>query len=214
MTVMVASGQPVDHVPAVRERDDVVVVAVPPAHRDPDVGRREAPVAGEQHQVAERRRGLEAAAVEQVVEEHRLELRTRQQRSCRPRRLHRGVQVEAGAGQRPDHPDRQRSAPRRAAPGQRRAAARAGRPAAMIPPPAASGPARGRDAAEHPDPVDPLRQRGARGQHVGPAAGQPDQRHGVDGQRVEQDARGRAVQSMMSGRGTASTSRCRDGRCR
>ena len=50
-------------------------VAVPPADRDLDLVEPEAPVAGEHDDVGERCGQLLAAAVEQVVEEHRLELR-------------------------------------------------------------------------------------------------------------------------------------------
>src|SRR6476660_2294626 len=66
-------GQSGHHVLSVLERDDVVAVAVPPAHRNLDLVEAEAPVAGENHDVGERRSELLAAAVEEVVEEHRLE---------------------------------------------------------------------------------------------------------------------------------------------
>src|SRR5262245_43891152 len=46
--------EPVDDVLAVPERHDVVVVAVPPPHRDTDVGGLEAPVPGEQDEVVDR----------------------------------------------------------------------------------------------------------------------------------------------------------------
>ena len=64
---------------SVFERDDVVAVAVPPADRHLDLLEPETPVAGEHHDVCERRGELLAAAVEQVVEEHRPELGARQQ---------------------------------------------------------------------------------------------------------------------------------------
>ncbi len=72
-------GQPGHHVLSVFERDDVVAVAVPPPDRHLDLVEPEAPVAGEHHDVGERRGELLAAAVEQVVEEHRPELRADQQ---------------------------------------------------------------------------------------------------------------------------------------
>ena len=69
------------------ERHDVVAVAVPPADRHLDFVQPEAPVAGEHDDVGERCGQLFAAAVEQVVEEHRLELRADQQVAGAPLRL-------------------------------------------------------------------------------------------------------------------------------
>ena len=64
---------------SVLERDDVVLVAVPPPHRHLHLVEPEAPVLGEDGDVGERRGQLLAAAVEQIVEEHRAELRPLQQ---------------------------------------------------------------------------------------------------------------------------------------
>ena len=77
----------------VGERHDVVVVAVPPPDRHLDLVEPETPVAGEHDDVGERRRHLLAAAVEQVVEEHRLDLGAGQQAAVGLRR-HPAVQVE------------------------------------------------------------------------------------------------------------------------
>ena len=149
-----------------------------------DVGGGEAPVAGEQQQVVERRRGLEPAAVEQVVEEHRLELRPGQQVLV-PRRLDGGVQVERGAGQRPDQPDALGEGDAERHP---RHLEQRGEPDRELDRAAVDGVgAAGRyDAAEDADAVHPLGQAGARGEHVGAAAGEADQPAGVDRQRVEQ----------------------------
>ncbi|BCI86405.1 hypothetical protein NIIDMKKI_16110 [Mycobacterium kansasii] len=72
-------GQAGNDVLPVGERDDVVVVAVPPTDRDRHLLEPESPVPGEHDDVGERRGQLFAAAVEQVVEKHRLELGTGQQ---------------------------------------------------------------------------------------------------------------------------------------
>ena len=72
-------GQLRDHMLSVGEGHDVVVVAVPPPDRNLDVIQPEAPVAREDDDVGERCRHLLAAAVEQVVEEHRLDLGAGQQ---------------------------------------------------------------------------------------------------------------------------------------
>ncbi len=72
-------GQLRDHMLAMGERHDVIVVAMPPADRNLDVTQPEAPVAREDDDVRERCRHLLAAAVEEVVEEHRLDLGAGQQ---------------------------------------------------------------------------------------------------------------------------------------
>ena len=125
-----------------------------------------------------RRGGLEPAAVEQVVEEHRLELRPGQQVLV-PRRLHGGVQVEAGAGQRPHQPDRRRQRDPERHAGQRE---QRRQPDGELDHPALDGVRApgGGDAAEHTDAVHPLRQRGAGRQRVGAAAREADQADRVD----------------------------------
>ena len=77
--VQLRVGQPVDDMLPMGERDDVVAVAVPPADRDLHLLEPESPVPGEDDDIGERSRQLLAAAVEQVVEEHRLEFRPHQQ---------------------------------------------------------------------------------------------------------------------------------------
>jgi hypothetical protein len=72
-------GQTRDDVLAVGEGHDVVGVAMPPAHRHLHLFELETPVLGEHGDVGERRGQLLAAAVEQVVEEHRPELRPQQE---------------------------------------------------------------------------------------------------------------------------------------
>ena len=97
-------GERGHHVLAMRERNDVVAVAVPPVHRDLDLVEPEPPRPGEHHDVGERRGQLFAAAVEQVVEEHRLELGAAQQPAVTFRR-DRGVHLERGGGDGSDQLD-------------------------------------------------------------------------------------------------------------
>ena len=59
----------------VRERDDVVGVAVPPPDRHVDLVRLEAPVAREEDPVGEERSHAAAAVLGEVVEEHLLHVR-------------------------------------------------------------------------------------------------------------------------------------------
>ncbi|AMC63218.1 hypothetical protein RN09_1470 [Mycobacterium tuberculosis variant africanum] len=78
-------GKPGYDVFPVGERDDVVVVSVPPADGDFHLVQPESPVAGKGDDIGERRSELLATTVEQIVEEHRLELGPSQQMPVGPR---------------------------------------------------------------------------------------------------------------------------------
>ena len=79
--IQLGVGQPVHDVLPMTKRHDVVAVAVPRAHWNLRLLEPEAPIVGEDHDVGERGGELLAAAVEQVVEKHRLELGPHQQAS-------------------------------------------------------------------------------------------------------------------------------------
>jgi hypothetical protein len=70
--IQLGVGQPRDDVLPVGKRDDVVVISVPPANGNLHLLKAEAPIAGEHDDVGEWRSHLLAAAVEQIVKEHRL----------------------------------------------------------------------------------------------------------------------------------------------
>jgi hypothetical protein len=65
-------------VPSVRERDDVIGVAVPEPHRHSYVAHRKAPRPAEQHEVVDERGEVTARAADEIVDEHRLHLRPRE----------------------------------------------------------------------------------------------------------------------------------------
>ena len=181
-----ASGSLLDDVLPVGERDDVVAVAVPPADRDLHLLEPESPVPREDDDIGERSGHLLAAAVEQIVEEHRLEFRPHQQPSIGLGGYAR-VQVHRRLSNRPDHPDQSDRRPpdRKSGHAKQRRHPRTERHYSAADGVRADG--RG-DATEHPDGQDAIGhcRRAAKG--VRPAAGQADDGHLVDAERVRHGA--------------------------
>jgi hypothetical protein len=175
-------GQARHHVLPVDERHDVVGVAVPPADRDLHLVEPESPVPGEQDDVGERGSQLLAAAVEQVVEEHRLKFRAHQQAAVGFGRYSR-KRIKRRGGNRPDQPDQaDRSPPdRKSGDFKQRRDRRAERHHATADRVGAHG---RRNAAQHPDRHHAIRHRRRAAQRVRAAAGQADDGHLLDAQGV------------------------------
>ena len=142
----------------------------------------EPPVPGEHDDVGERRGHLFAAAVEQIVEEHRLEFRPHQQPPIafggHPR-----VQVQRGLGDRLHQADQTDRRPPDREPGHREQR-RHRRSECHQSAADRVGADRRRHAAEHPDRHDAVGHRRRASQGVGAAAGQADDGHLVDAQGV------------------------------
>ena len=84
--------------------DDVVSVAVPPAHRDRDVSEVESPVPVEQDDVGKWCTHLEPRPVQQIIQKHRLELGAGEELLVAAR-LHSPVCIQRQSTERTNDPD-------------------------------------------------------------------------------------------------------------
>ena len=169
----------------VGQRDDVVGIAVPEVNGDTQVAEREAPRSPKQDEVEDRRAHARQAAGVNVVEEHRLDLRSGEESAIA---LGRDTRVELvhRRGERPDCPHETREPDRRRCP----QTGKDGREDRSAPDHAARRGIRTfrrGDTAEYRGGGDPFRQRGTTSQGIGTATGQTDECALLDSEPVGDD---------------------------
>ena len=163
---------------------DVVSVAVPPTHRDRDVGEVESPVPVEQDDVGKWCPHLESRPVQQIVQKHRFELGAGEELLVAAR-LHGPICVQRQSPERTNDPDArgQKIAERHPGGSDQRSSKRSERRQ-----PTTNGirahPRR--NAAEHADPMYPFGDRRPCCKGIRSTSGEADDAQGVDAQVISQ----------------------------